>query len=120
MREIPSILICVVTASLGQVLLKAGMTKTPIGSSAITLELIISLLKNEYLISGLFLYILSFIIWLYILSYVKLSYAYPIISLSYPIIIILSYFVLKEPIGIMIIIGITLICMGVVVIGISH
>jgi multidrug transporter EmrE-like cation transporter len=120
MREILSILICVVTASVGQVLLKLGMTKTPIDFSSITLELIESLLKNSYLISGLFIYILSFIIWLYILSNVKLSYAYPIISLSYPLIIILSYFVLKEPISILIIIGIMLICSGVVIIGISH
>ena len=119
MREILSILICVGTASVGQVLLKVGMTKTPIDPSGITLELIESLLKNGYLISGLFLYVLSFIIWLYILSNVKLSYAYPIISLSYPLIIILSYFVLKEPINIMIIFGIVLICIGVVVIGIS-
>jgi drug/metabolite transporter (DMT)-like permease len=120
MREIISILICVVTAGFGQVLLKLGMTKTPIDPTGITLELIESLLKNSYLISGLFLYIVSFIIWLYILSYVKLSYAYPIISLSYPLIIILSYFFLNEPISIMIILGIVLICMGVIIIGVSY
>jgi multidrug transporter EmrE-like cation transporter len=119
MKNFLNLTICIITAGVGQVLLKVGMTRTPVALSSVNLKLLESFLKNGYLITGISLYIISFIFWLYILSNVRLSYAYPFISLSYPLVIILSYLILKEPISNLTIIGIFLICIGVVFIGIS-
>lgn len=117
MREILSILLCICTISIGQILLKLGTNTTPIDISAVNIETLSLLLKNWYILSGMVVYIVSFILWLYVLSHVQLSYAYPFVSLSYPLVIIMSWALLGETISSSVWIGIILICLGVSLIG---
>jgi Predicted membrane protein len=81
---------------------------------------ILNLIKNFYVMSGLLVYGLSFILWLYVLSHVQVSYAYPFVSLSYPIVMILSNVFLKEPLGKGLWIGVFFILIGTTIIGVTY
>jgi drug/metabolite transporter (DMT)-like permease len=119
MRELLSILLCICTISVGQILLKLGTNTTPLDISTVNIETLSLLLKNWYLLSGMVVYIASFILWLYVLSHEQLSYAYPFVSLSYPLVILMSWALLGENISSSVWIGIILICLGVSLIGYS-
>jgi drug/metabolite transporter (DMT)-like permease len=91
-----------------------------INASMLTLNksMIYLVITNHFLVCGVMLYFISFILWLYVLSGVRLNYAYPLISLSYPIVVVLSYFLLNEPISRELWIGIILILIGTWVVGV--
>jgi drug/metabolite transporter (DMT)-like permease len=72
------------------------------------------LLTNWFLIIGLTLFGLGFILWVFILNKVQLSIAAPIMSLAYVFIMIASYLLFKEPITGVKVIGVILILFGVV------
>lgn len=74
------------------------------------------LFTNWFLVSGLTLFGLGFILWVFILNKVQLSIAAPIMSLAYVFIMIMSYFLFKEPITGVKIAGVISILFGVVLI----
>ena len=76
----------------------------------------LKLLTNWFLISGLSLFGFGFILWVFILSKVQLSVAAPIMSMAYVFIMIVSYFLFKEPITGVKIAGVISILFGVVLI----
>ncbi len=80
---------------------------------------IIKMMMNKKVIIGLLLYALSAMIWIVVLSNAEVSYAYPLISLGYVTTTILSWLVLKEKISKKRIIGITIIIIGVIIVGAS-
>jgi drug/metabolite transporter (DMT)-like permease len=74
------------------------------------------LATNWFLVGGLAIFGCGFLIWVIVLNKVQLSAAAPIMSLGYVFIMILSYFLFKEPITFTKISGVIVILLGVVII----
>ncbi len=68
---------------------------------------------------GLFLFGISSLFWLVVLSRVPLSVAYPFVGLSYVIIVFLARFALHEQVPPLRWAGVTLVSLGIVVVGLS-
>jgi len=73
----------------------------------------IRIITNWYLVSGLVLFGLGFVLWIFILNKVQLSTAAPMMSLSYVFVMIISYFLFNEPITSPKIAGVVMILLGV-------
>lgn len=102
----------------GQLSLKIGMNR--IGRvDTIDLSNILSLIGKAALspiiLFGLSLYVVGFIVWLIVLSRVDLSFAYPMISFNYVLIVFSSWLVLGEDLNLTRLIGVLVICTGVVI-----
>lgn len=74
------------------------------------------LITNWFLVGGLALFGAGFVLWVFILNKVQLSTAAPIMSFSYIFVTIFSYFLFKEPITGIKILGVMSILTGVVLI----
>jgi len=111
MDTILIILLGVTLAALGQVSWKLGMNLMgPVTS--FSPSNLISILLQPYIVLGLIMYGLSTVFWLIALSRMELSFVYPFISLTYILVLVLSYLVLKESIGLNKIAGTALIILG--------
>lgn len=114
---IPLILISVFLGAMGQVLVKYGAVSLELNFTIkYLLPSIFNILKNMPVMLGIISYGLSFLLWIKVLSKVELSYAYPMVSLGYVITMIFSYFVFKENISFIRILGIAFIILGVVLV----
>lgn len=114
---IPLILISVFLGAMGQVLVKYGAVNLELNFTIkYLLPSIFSILKNMPVMLGIISYGLSFLLWIKVLSKVELSYAYPMVSLGYVITMIFSYFVFKENISFIRILGVVFIILGVILI----
>lgn len=114
---IVQILISVFLGALGQILVKVGAVNLDLNFSPSHLvPSIISILKNLPVMSGIISYGLSFLLWIKVLSKVELSYAYPMVSLGYVLIMIFSYFLFKENITPLRIVGVLFIIVGVILV----
>ena len=72
------------------------------------------IIQNFWLLGGLFLFGVSFLLWLFIISKLKLSIAYPIsTSLSFGLITISSWFLFREQLSWLQFIGIVIIIIGI-------
>ena len=94
-----SLVLSVVLATVGQLLLKAGMDAT--GATVALqpralLELVRTILGSWRLVLGFVAFASSSLFWLTALSRVPLSVAYPVVSLSYVLILAASYLLLCE------------------------
>ena len=90
-----NLLICLLSAALlvcGQLLLKMGAQGREISS---VLELL-KLALNPTMMAAIAVYAGAALLWVYIMTIIPLSYAYPIQALAFPIVVALSYFLLKE------------------------
>jgi len=110
------LLIPIFTAATAQLFFKKGMTM--IGSLEFSLSNIFSLipriLQNVWLVSGMFLFGISFLVYLFVLSKYQLNVAYPIIvSAGIIIISVASWFLFKETLSWLQIIGIISIIFGI-------
>lgn len=99
-----------VLAVIGQIFLKRGILSSTLSP---TLPSIFKTLLTPLVFFGFFLYGLSSIIWLFVLQKFPLSVAYPAASLAYIMIILLSWGIFKEPLGLNKILGCFLIIIGV-------
>ncbi|BAH06396.1 SMR family transporter [Clostridium kluyveri] len=114
---IPLILISVFLGAMGQVLVKYGAVNLELNFTIkYLLPSIFNILKNMPVMLGIISYGLSFLIWIKVLSKVELSYAYPMVSLGYVITMMFSYFVFKENISLIRILGVVFIILGVVLV----
>ena len=77
------------------------------------------ILTNKFLIVGVLFNILSLGLYVYVLRFEELSTLFPLVALNYVWITLMSKYILKEKIGFIRIIGITLIIFGVSFIGFS-
>ena len=107
------ILISVFLGAIGQVLVKYGAVNFTI---KYLLPSILSILKNLPVMLGIASYGISFLIWIKVLSKVELSYAYPMVSLGYIITMMFSYFMFKENISFIRILGVVFIMLGVILV----
>lgn len=110
---------------IGQLALKIGMSKIGAvslaggGGGRSILSLAWSIGTNLYVIGGLITYGAGVFFWLIALSRASLSYTYPFASLSYVLVILVSFFVLREKINLLRLAGVLVICLGVMVVAIS-
>jgi len=108
--------ICILLGVVGQVLLKKGINEVAIAHPPL-FNLIIQSLLNPPVIAGFLLYGISAILWIIVLSRVDLSVAYPTISVGYVLILLFSWFYLKEPLNWGRVVGVLLISAGVILLG---
>ncbi len=117
MQHIPLILSSVFLNALAQIFIRQGMLK--LGSVSFNMEQIwnmaLSVFTNMYLLSGMFSYGISIILWMIVLSKVNVSLAYPFLSVGYVVTAVLAYLIFKEPLTVQKILGIAIICLGVVI-----
>lgn len=98
----------------GQMFIKMGMKQVGYVTSSNIVDLLLRAFCNKLVISGLVLYFIAAAVWILVLSRVDLSYAYPMLSLGYIIILIISFFVLHEPVTLIRMAGVSFIIFGVI------
>ena len=99
----------VILSSVGQIFLKTGAGEIQKDS--------LSTFFNIKLMSGIFIFGMSFLTWIYILTKANLSYAYPYaVGLSYILVILISALILKEHITQRQLGGIAIVGVGLVLI----
>ena len=114
------LLINLIVSAGAQLMLKAGMLE--IGSfqfSGNFLEYALNMLTWK-IIGGLFLYASGIAFWLLCLSKLELSFAYPVSTVQYILIFLGSWIFFQENIGWQRILGMLVICLGVLVISLEH
>jgi multidrug transporter EmrE-like cation transporter len=112
-------LFSVAFATLGQILLKSGMTRVGyVGASEIArpTDLILRIAKTPQVWLGMTLFVVSAAVWLVVLSRAPLSFAYPFAGLTYVLITAFSRFVLNERVPGFRWIGIALIISGIILV----
>lgn len=78
----------------------------------------LKVLKNKWVVSGVLLYFIEMAIWVYLLTVIPLSIAFPITGIQKIIIILFSFFVLKEHISRVEWLGIGITALGIGIISI--
>lgn len=96
----------------GQISLKWGV-KQEGKLSGFNLQFLQALF-NPWVLLGLFAYAVSSLFWLIALSQTQLSFVYPFISLNFAFIAILSWLIFQDTMNPYRILGILLICLGVI------
>jgi drug/metabolite transporter (DMT)-like permease len=117
MSPIPFIIMAVTMSAIGQVLIKKGINV--LGNIDFSSGLITSYMKIfllPYVILGSLVYVISLFIWVYALSKVALSFAYPFLALSYVMIIVASRVFLGETVPFLRVLGILVICIGILLV----
>lgn len=69
---------------------------------------------NPWVLFGLFAYAVSSLFWLIAISQAQLSFVYPFISLNFAFIAILSWLIFQDTMNFYRVLGILLICLGVI------
>lgn len=121
MQTLPQILITILLVVLGQTMAKIGMKS--IGSYESTNSLLnfyIKVFLNPYVIAGTLFYGFGIFFWLYVLSKVELSFAYPFLSLTYVLVILAAWIILGEQIPPLRWVGISVICIGTLLVAKSY
>ena len=114
------LLVSVVFAVAGQLTLKSAMDSIGrIGKASQLSETALRALKEPLLWMGLALFGISALFWLVVLSRVRLSVAYPIVGISYILIVLLARFRLHEHVPTLRWIGVSVIALGIAIIGLS-
>ncbi|MHB8073367.1 EamA family transporter [Desulfosporosinus fructosivorans] len=96
----------------GQTLWKLGAT----GKEVHSLGQLLRLFLSPYVIAGLMVYAFSSVLWIYILNKGDLSYVYPIQSTAFIFALIIGTTIFKEQLTLTKVIGVLVICLGVVII----
>ena len=116
MSNILLILASVLLNAIAQLLIKKGM----IGIGQVSINeigrSIIPMLTNIWLLCAMICYAVSILLWLSILSKVEVSFAYPFLSIGYIVTAVAGYAFFNENLSITRILGIVIICIGVIVI----
>jgi len=116
------LLVSAITASIGQVLFKKGMMLAGKVDIKLSLECAIYLIKTvftPYVFAGLLFYALSTLLWLAALSKCTLNFAYPFTAVTFVLVILLSSFILKEPIPLTRIAGMAVIIGGIFIVSLK-
>ena len=118
MRVAMTVLIVALSlGALGQICLKAGLKQ--LGPDPAVGVVLASIVRNWLVLSGFGCYGLSSLLYLVALSRLDLSYAYPMVALTYVIVTVLAWRLLGETVPIGRIMGLAIICIGVVVVAAS-
>jgi len=112
-----AIIIAIIVGVAGQILIKNALNsieKLDFSTGAVSTY--IRIFSEPYVMIGAATYIISIFFWIYGLSKVDLSYAYPFLALSYVLILVGSWYFLGESISTLRIIGVLIICAGVLIV----
>jgi drug/metabolite transporter (DMT)-like permease len=96
----------------GQTLWKLGAT----GKEVHSLGQLLRLFLSPYVLAGLMVYAFASVLWIYILNKGELSYVYPIQSTAFIFALIIGTTIFKEQLTSSKIIGVLVICLGVIII----
>jgi len=116
MKGIIYIIVCILINIAGQTSIKYGTQvtgKLNLGFGNIG-SVIMTVLKQPFIILGLALYVIGAFFWIGALSRTDLSFAYPVLSVGYVLILFISWRFFGEAIGIYRLIGVALIIIGMV------
>jgi multidrug transporter EmrE-like cation transporter len=114
MKSVLLLLMAVISASIGQVLLKKGVLVTgEVTFKSSVIGELIKLVLSPIVFGGLILYFVSAILWLIALSKTALNYAYPFTALTFVLVMLSSRVIFLENIPTLRYFGIILIILGV-------
>ena len=119
MLNIAIIISSVTLNALAQVFLKLGMGTADLPAqwtAGATFRLALWAALNPYIVTGLVCYALSVLIWMYVLAYNEVSYAYPFLSVGFALVTVLGWMIFDDTLSVQRILGISLICLGVVLV----
>jgi multidrug transporter EmrE-like cation transporter len=114
MKGIVYILVCVILNVAGQTSIKHGtraVGELSMGLSKLG-NFFVTVVKQPFIILGIFLYGISAFFWIGALSKSELSFAYPFLSIGYVLILFISWRLFGESINIFRLIGVFLIIGG--------
>jgi multidrug transporter EmrE-like cation transporter len=100
----------------GQILMKIGMNQVG-GIEQLDLGLLMNMLLNPYVFTGIGSYGVGFIAYLFALSKLDQSFAYPMFSLGYVLVAVFNWVFLHEPFSITRLAGVIVIIIGVALLG---
>jgi uncharacterized membrane protein len=101
----------------GQLILKWRIAKFGVlpTDSFEKLKFLVSLLFDPAIFSGFFAAFLASLAWMAAMTKFDLSHAYPFMSLNFVVVLLLSGWLLNEPVTLQRVLGVTLIVLGTVV-----
>jgi multidrug transporter EmrE-like cation transporter len=102
-----------------QLLLKQGAMASIGAASWVTLgtgDRLFALLFQPYVVAGLGLYGIGAVIWLFALARVDLSLAYPFVGLGFVLTMVLSHYLLGEPVAALRVVGTLMIAAGCILV----
>jgi multidrug transporter EmrE-like cation transporter len=114
MKNLLLILINVLLNSAAQILMRQGMLQIgKIEFNRNFISEIPKMLSSLWVWSSLVCYGISAIVWMVVLSRVEVSFSYPFVALGFVIVALAGYFLFQEQITLPRMIGIALICAGI-------
>ena len=114
------VLIAAALSSLAQIALKAGIGASNHNSDRLGFfETLVYATTQPYIWLGALLYLTSMLLWIFVLQKIPVSVAYPMVSLGYVFTTILGYFFFREPLESQKIAGLSVIILGVIILGLS-
>lgn len=111
--------VCIFLGALGQISMKTGMNHTEridSISDLMTINTVVSIFSNYYIIFGLMLYFFGAFLWLAAMSTLNISFMYPLLSLAYIITAIFAVVFLGEVVTLSRWAGIMLVIAGCILI----
>lgn len=112
-------LLLVLLTIFNSVLMVTGQTLWKLGASGKeihSLGQVLRLFLSPYVLTGLMVYACASVLWIYILNKGELSYVYPIQSTAFIFALIIGTTLFKEHLTPTKIIGVLVICLGVIII----
>ena len=79
-------------------------------------NLALNLLSNIWFMLGMGCYVVSIGLWMAVLGKVEVSLAYPLSSVGFILTAVIGYFFMEENVNLIRIIGLTFICVGIIII----
>lgn len=117
------ILLIVIFAPLGNVLLSKGMKGIGLPATwnlATVSHMLSQILGSSYIWLGIFCLFIFFTAQMVVLNWADYSYVQPASSVSYLSVVVFSYLLLGETVSALRLLGIAIICSGVIIIGRTH
>jgi drug/metabolite transporter (DMT)-like permease len=119
MFAITMLAICILAGAFGQISWKhamSNMEKIEDIDGLLSLDTLLNIITNKFIILGLLLYGLAFFLWLSAMSTLDISFMYPMLSLAYVLTAILAFVFLGEEVTLIRWTGIVLVMMGCILI----
>ena len=119
-KSIALVFLGVLMGVIGQLSLKHGMNQVGwIGGEAMArpLDTLRRIFSSPYIILAMPLYAGAFLLWTVVLSRLPLSFAYPLLALTYVLVPLAASLVLHESLSVQQWLGITLVVLGVALVG---
>ncbi len=111
------LLMAIMLGAAGQICLKFGLGK--LGSQT-PFVVVTAMFRNWHVLAGFVAYGVSSLMYLFVLSRLDVSYAYPFVAINYVFVTFLAWLILKESVPTLRLVGLAIICTGVLVLSASY